>query len=670
MRRIFLVLSILLLASLAPSGRVSAHSNLVRSDPENGAVLEKSPAQVTLEFSETPDAAFSTYQIIEATAQQPVPVTVVVDASQAEIVRLLFPPLKNGVYSVQWKVRSAVDGHIINSSITFSVGQPLTALSLLPPVGAPDPATILPAWVEVCISWLTYASLALGLGSFSFVLLVWKPALRRSGGTGPAPREINDLFVRTSLVGLLALVVFSIAGFVYEAIQLGIGPGNSLIPLLQSQTSLLLLARIVLAMFLVVWTLRLPPPSTGAFGKWWLALALGVAVLATFSLKSHLAATGSALNVLIETLHLGSMVAWMGGLVPLFLVILATQAGKNQPVPLSVLIPMFSRLALVCVTGLALSGLYSALVEVRTLPALTITTYGLAVVAKSGLFALLFVLGAVNLLVLSPRLARLGSAASLWLSRTVPVELALGLVVLAVAGVLTASNPAFTALNARQAQGYVGSYAVDGIHFILRAAPLQIGVNEFGVDFQNPGGADPLTSQVLLRLYPPQSSLGVTQIATKAEDGGSRYSARGSYFPADGKWQVEVILRRTGMNDVRHTFDVTVQGAAAAASEDDTPNPFPAEAASIASGLAVYQRNCSSCHGVTGNGNGPLATGLNPPPADLTKHAAIGIHTDGQLFRWISDGYPNSAMPAFANSLTEKQRWDLVNYIRTLAVGN
>ena len=343
MRKAFLLLMILLLASFAPTGRVPADSNLVRSDPENGAVLDKSPAQVTLEFSEAPDPAFSTYQIIDATTQQPLPITVTVDASQAETVRLMFPPLKTGVYSAQWKVRSTVDGHIITSSITFSVGQPQTPLSLLPAPGAPDPATALPAWVEVYIRWLAYASLALGLGSFSFAVLVWRPALRKAGSPGSAADVAGDLFVKTSLVGLVALTVFSAASLVYQAAQLGVGLSNNLVPLLLSQTSLLLLGRILLAIFLIVWALRLPSPSTGSPGKWWGALALGVAVLSTFSLQSHLAATGSILNIFNETLHLGSMVAWMGGLVPLFLVIRATRAGKNQPVPLSILIPMFSR---------------------------------------------------------------------------------------------------------------------------------------------------------------------------------------------------------------------------------------------------------------------------------------------------------------------------------------
>jgi putative copper resistance protein D len=55
-----------------------------------------------------------------------------------------------------------------------------------------------------------------------------------------------------------------------------------------------------------------------------------------------------------------------------------------------------------------------------------------------------------------------------------------------------------------------------------------------------------------------------------------------------------------------------------------------------------------------------------PRPADLRVHMAPGIHTDGELFYWISYGYPGSAMPAWKDVLTEEQRWDVMNYARTL----
>jgi hypothetical protein len=58
---------------------------------------------------------------------------------------------------------------------------------------------------------------------------------------------------------------------------------------------------------------------------------------------------------------------------------------------------------------------------------------------------------------------------------------------------------------------------------------------------------------------------------------------------------------------------------------------------------------------------------LNPRPADLTQHAIPGIHTDAQLFEWITNGFPGSRMPAFKSALSDTERWHLVNFIRSLA---
>ena len=53
--------------------------------------------------------------------------------------------------------------------------------------------------------------------------------------------------------------------------------------------------------------------------------------------------------------------------------------------------------------------------------------------------------------------------------------------------------------------------------------------------------------------------------------------------------------------------------------------------------------------------------------ASMTTHAIPGIHTDAQLFEWITNGFPGSRMPAFKNTLSDTDRWNLVNFIRTLA---
>jgi mono/diheme cytochrome c family protein len=96
-------------------------------------------------------------------------------------------------------------------------------------------------------------------------------------------------------------------------------------------------------------------------------------------------------------------------------------------------------------------------------------------------------------------------------------------------------------------------------------------------------------------------------------------------------------------------------------------NPIPLSPESIAAGQELFSTNCAACHGETGQGDGPVGVTLNPRPADLTQHAVVGIHTDAQLFEWITNGFPGSRMPGFKSALSDTERWQLVNFIRSLA---
>ncbi len=83
----------------------------------------------------------------------------------------------------------------------------------------------------------------------------------------------------------------------------------------------------------------------------------------------------------------------------------------------------------------------------------------------------------------------------------------------------------------------------------------------------------------------------------------------------------------------------------------------------LAEAKKVIDTNCVACHGPGGKGNGPAAAALPPPkPADWTSAKAKG-ETDGELFWKISNG--RGAMPPWKH-LPEKQRWEIVNYIRSL----
>jgi len=92
-------------------------------------------------------------------------------------------------------------------------------------------------------------------------------------------------------------------------------------------------------------------------------------------------------------------------------------------------------------------------------------------------------------------------------------------------------------------------------------------------------------------------------------------------------------------------------------------------------GAAIYAKRCVHCHGEEGDGLGPGAERLNPPPRDFTlgqyKIKTTGfddiVPNDEDLFRMINDGMPGTAMPDWGDMLSEQDIWDLIAYIKIFA---
>ena len=102
----------------------------------------------------------------------------------------------------------------------------------------------------------------------------------------------------------------------------------------------------------------------------------------------------------------------------------------------------------------------------------------------------------------------------------------------------------------------------------------------------------------------------------------------------------------------------------APAAEARKKNPVPVNESSLAAGQKIYAKRCMACHGKTGNGDGPDAADLGIHPAKLSD-PAIQAETDGALFWKITVG--KKPMPNYGSRLSLTDRWNVINYLRTLA---
>jgi mono/diheme cytochrome c family protein len=94
-------------------------------------------------------------------------------------------------------------------------------------------------------------------------------------------------------------------------------------------------------------------------------------------------------------------------------------------------------------------------------------------------------------------------------------------------------------------------------------------------------------------------------------------------------------------------------------------NPIEADENSIARGAELYDIHCKLCHGATAEGNGPIAPFLANKPANLTS-PIVQSKSDGSIFLTITNGV-EAKMPPLNENLLVTERWDLVNFIRTLS---
>ena len=637
--------------------RAAAHAVLERSSPPANATLENPPGRVDLWFSEEIDRAFSSARVLDSRGQAVAgPGSVSSDGRQ---ITLPLPSLPQGLYTVTWRVLSAVDGHATSGVVLFGVGTSVADARAAGAESGVDPGLVL-------IRWVGYLAAFLLAGVEFFHIGVLRPGLHRLAPQNRVPLmsaavpALRDVTMRAGVV-FLAVLAAEVARLtmrladasLLEVIRSGTlwrllwgtNPGWSALVRAGAAVLLLLpptprgrmlraagliwgiLAGTLLAVLgpgaiedhvpiLFLTALVYGLISIGVVLLWpylsdsrqvsltWAPPAVAAVLLAGFTVSTHAWGTGP-LAVAVDWLHLIALATWIGGLASLLVVVRAAQAGDRPPL-LRVLVPRFSSVAAIGLAVVVGTGLYSARLNVPNLQALRTTLYGRTLLIKLAFVASLVALGAVNRFVIRPRLEDREKIARPGLQRRfqglVGGEVGLAAAIVLVVAVLTALPPArITAPAAATA-------TLQPLRLAATSGDVAV---TFTIDPPFPGPIRlaatatalagrplPPESRVLARVMKLDEDLTPATIALTPR-GEGRYEAVTGELALPGMWEIEVIVRRPGQPDAEIRFPARL-GTPPLRPVDSASGQVLAEATQAMTALKTWRQTEQITDGVGG----------------------------------------------------------------------
>ncbi|MGE3268514.1 MAG: copper resistance protein CopC [Chloroflexota bacterium] len=563
----------LLLATLFIAGGVrpaSAHALYERSQPASGGKLE-SPGQVQVWFTEPVEPAFSELEVLD-TGRKRVDLRDSHGApGESKALVVTVPELPDGTYMVAWRALSAVDGHVTRGVFPLVVGEGGLEITVQEePLYLPSPLDVLARWT------MYFGALAL-VGGFLFRLAVSTPVLSSHSAsdlsTAFSRRQRNYGLILAGVVAAAMLLGMVVQAANAANVAVWQGIGSPLIRLLGTQIGVIWVARLASVALLAAALFALRGPLRD-----WAGLVIGAGLLLAISSISHAAAIpdGAWLAIGLDWLHQAAAAAWVGGLFSFALLVLASRSGPRReqfPAILAALVPRFTTLAIVSVVLLALTGLFHSWLQVKT-PAALATVHGMSLVVKVVLIVPMVALGAVNMLMLRPRLARLvagrgsgtlapAAALAERLGRAISIEAGLAVLVLLATAMLTAVQPAREEY-ARKVQPVELTGQADDVGVRLHITPARPGPNEFVATLDGNVAPPNEIQRIQVRFTNLDDELGASLLTLSARDDGT-YGAVSTNITVEGTWQLEIIVRRRGLDDVRTAFRTPILTPDAAA---------------------------------------------------------------------------------------------------------
>lgn len=553
--------------------RAFAHAFLERSEPADNVILNESPTEFRLWFSEPLSNEFSTAQVLDTSGNVVTLEKIEISAENPRLMILYFPPdLPEGAYSILWKVLSTADGHFTEGLLVFGVGSTAdlsSATAVQSETAVPIP--------EIILRWLNFVALMGVVGAFVVVSLVLDitnyPLIIASIQSMARQRILRFAYWFTlfSIIGGISWLIWQAF-----AITQTLPDGTSLFEtgwqwLSKTRLGLLWVAK--QALLVIIFAL-LHLMNSKKLRSIWEKIALFIliiGVVAMQSLTSHAAALNEAtmLAIVVDSLHFIAASIWVGGL--LGLIIGFMPFVRQHTADLRLLLQAgwgpFGRVAFISVGTLIATGLYSTGRQVASIDALISTGYGQAISGKVLLLLIIGSLGFINAMLLHSGLAnpvaRLLRRPEGWrlisfqkMPKLILFEAALGLLVFLLTGYVTAAPtargpqfvPASEIVTAQSQQ-------IDDVLVNLSIKPNLPGSNIFTINASNirrPPLAE--IERVIVRLTYQDQDFGMVSIDAEEIEPGV-YRVGGNEINVAGNWQVDVVVRRLGITDSVASFN-------------------------------------------------------------------------------------------------------------------
>jgi copper transport protein len=569
--------AVLLAAVLAFAGvgvlasPADAHALLKRSYPAAGASLPRAPHQMLLFFTEAPEPSLSTVLVLDSSgrtvagAGQPT-----VAPGDAEELRVALPRLAGGVYTVNWRTVSKVDGHVTGGSFAFGIGvQPPAGGSAAQAARGGSPsAGSAPSPAAVAGLWLLYWGLALlvAAGATGALVFGWR--------LPPGARTMIAAGWVVAAAGICTMIM---------AEQAAVGaPFTELLGTATGRSLLAQAVAVAVCGAAVVYAARRPAgPRLAVLG----VAAAGAMFVHAQAGHAEAASSVRLLNVTDQWLHMLAAGVWVGGLVWLLLGLRKLDGTARVTA-----VRRFSQLAFAAVAVLALTGVLRAVPEVGSLGALVSTSFGVVLLVKTGLFLVLMAIAWRNRYRLVPRVAgpappapgglapimggaladppgQSGPATDTRLAgsgapppgaasaravgslrRSVGSEVALAAVVLVVAAVLSGLPPA-SFVEAAGQKTVSPSITVTGSDFgttvraRLTVLPGTAGPNVFQVQLRRYDSGRPFPARSVRLEFSLPSNPNVASSLSLARATGGAWTGHGTNLSIDGQWSIDVVVQ-------------------------------------------------------------------------------------------------------------------------------